>query len=587
VRADGSEAMTEPDGFFDLPEVILPPSGRVNVSFKKEGFATAQEALAAVPGERYVLDARLKPVDTAQEVDAQQDAMIMVIDDQGREKAMLELSAGSLIDASGNPVSGPATVEMTHGDPTQEIDIFPGEFEAAEGGSETPTMDLESFAFGEVSFMDDSGTELNQLDPQKPAILTLRLPDAFQTGGVRGGELKPGDTIPWWSYDETNGVWVQEDAEPTTPGMDDATVIADESGALFSQAGIVHASWWNSDKPISQSACLSVTVKTPQGSLVQGVRARAVGITYFGGSYAHSGADGRANFKVKRSDEITEMVRVFVRRGYWGKGIPDPALELATPSTESSLPDISACRAVEIIMEIEPFLQINEGTLAQGSRRFLGDGFKTNIGSVIYINDNDSDEDGKFDFEDDDGVAGERDMAFMRMELKPAGARIIDGKALLSFDSDSNGASKVRLWESELKEPGTEVSLPAEFDLSDLPKALWVEGIQGSETPRDVRFRLELLGQGGTGGLTSPPLEDPPADRVVATVLEIKSVRFVGKGNSLDKDNHLDRDEHPNASPEDYADETPKFMRVFPGARIDRVIGGKATLGNARDTVEV
>ncbi|MFQ6029974.1 MAG: hypothetical protein ACE5Q6_21075, partial [Dehalococcoidia bacterium] len=344
---------------------------------------------------------------------------------------------------------------------------------------------------------------------------------------------------------------------------------------------IVHASWWNADKPISQSACLTVTVMTNEGHPVRGVRVNARGVTYAGFSAGWTNQEGRADFRVKRSEETTEQVDVFVYTGYLRPGIPDPAIRVPTPSAESSLPDISACQPVEIKLELEPQLQITAGTLAQGLNYLMGDFAQTALGSVLYVNDNDSDGDGKFDFEDTDGVGGELDVVRLQLSLTPSGTRIGEGTALLSFAPEGNGQGKVKVWETRDKHPGTELTLPVELELNRLPLELYVEGIAPSESVRDVVFQLDL-GPIGGGPLAAPLTQTSKSSKAALTSLKVVSVRFEGMGNSATDTDQLDQDPHPNAVKGTYADKSPRAVRVFPGGR-----GIKKVLSPAKQVVKV
>jgi len=70
-----------------------------------------------------------------------------------------------------------------------------------------------------------------------------------------------------------------------------------------------------------------------------------------------------------------------------------------------------------------------------------------------------------------------------------------DDKVVLSLDQPAGGDAKIKVWNDENKT--SEVTLPEEYDATDLPKELWVEGVNKSSTNVDTGLKLHLKGDTG------------------------------------------------------------------------------------------
>ncbi len=175
------------------------------------------------------------------------------------------------------------------------------------------------------------------------------------------------------------------------------------------------------------------------------------------------------------------------------------------------------------------------------------------IGSMTCVNNDNDDRDGAFDG-DDVAVAGEDDLVKM-IARRPPGLNA--GQVELRI---TQGVTRVRVWAAP--EKGIIVLLPAIFNVADLPREFWIEGVQSSAQQRDVKFELRLLPQ---EGVAAKP------DEVDLTVVRVAASQWLGKGNSLRDDDTLDADPHMPA--------WPGARRVFPDAR--------ALAGAARDKVKL
>ena len=152
----------------------------------------------------------------------------------GTDGVGLELPPNALVDASGNRVSGKVDVTMTPVDiSTTARRAFPGSFSGIEpDGSSTPIL-----SYGASEFeLQQQGKPL-QLAPGKSATVTLPI---YSKTDQDGNNVEKGDTFPLWSFDASEGIWVQEGT---------GTVVESSkspSGFAF-EAKVGHFSWWNCD----------------------------------------------------------------------------------------------------------------------------------------------------------------------------------------------------------------------------------------------------------------------------------------------------------------------------------------------------
>lgn len=170
-------------------------------------------------------------------------------------------------------------------------------------------------------------------------------------------------------------------------------------------------------------------------------------------------------------------------------------------------------------------------------------------GAALFLNNDNDDTDNLIDLNDNNGVHPVDD-DLIRLDVKTPST------ATLSFDS---GREKLNIWRDPNKV--TKLTLPAQIDSST---TLWVEGINPSTTPADVRLRLEQIG-------------DPASRDIVSlSVLEVKDIRIIGKQNSYNDDDILDSNAHPSGA---------QGLRVFPDARIEDL--GFPVIGLPRDRVNI
>lgn len=314
VSAGNISTKTDINGAYLLEDVPVPDSKRIVVSYEKEGYGTYQRSLVAEGGETYAVEAKLLRYQLSESINNGTQAQTLSASDNAGTLVSLTLDTGSLNEDD-------VVVNIATGDPTTDAGraVFPGDYMAATTAGGEPNTPLESIAYTEITIVNAQGDELANLD--KPATLKVRLPDIYQTGGLKAGTYIAGHAdkgfIPWWSYDENNGTWIEEDADPATPTKDKATVI-DEAGILYAQAKVTHFSWWNADQPISEHACLCLKVVDENGDPIKDALVIANGVTYDGRSTPRkTDALGRVCLTIKRTTvpATPEMVKIHVEYG--------------------------------------------------------------------------------------------------------------------------------------------------------------------------------------------------------------------------------------------------------------------------------
>lgn len=321
--------VTDNNGFYDLNNISL-DAEQLTVDFSKSGYAFNQKVVPVTQGHySYSVYADMIQHQHAEVINADSvsDAVVAMPDPDdpsGSPVIDVHFPAGAI------PASGAVTVSVIRGDPTlpEGRAIFPGEYMGS--GSDDPADNtlLESIAFTEITLNDINGNEISEMN--QPVTVTIKLPAALQTQYIAG------DTIPWWSYDETTASWVREDADPITPEIDDALII-NEGGVLFGVAQVMHFSWWNIDKPISEHSCLCAEVIDENNLPVSGAILMADGVTYNGQSRRiATDTQGKACVTVKRSLDSESREKVHLAIEYGGLIFPYSAADDIEGEAEGS-----------------------------------------------------------------------------------------------------------------------------------------------------------------------------------------------------------------------------------------------------------
>jgi len=257
VAGTDATTSTGADGRFTLALDAATPAV---LKVRKTGYASSFRAAASASDNATVADrVLLLPVTSTQRFDPAQAAVLRVPGSAAR----VELVAGSLVRADGQPVSGTASVALTPIDPSADIAQMPGLMVDAASG-----VPIESLGALSVEFTDASGASLNLASGQ---TATIRIPATPAAGA--SGPLPA--TFPLYHLNETTGRWTQEGT---------ATLQTDPvTGAMYYEGAVSHFSTWNADRVIERAGVNFNAVQGGGACVVPaGLRVVSRGVDYNG-----------------------------------------------------------------------------------------------------------------------------------------------------------------------------------------------------------------------------------------------------------------------------------------------------------------
>ena len=232
---NGRSASTEDNGFYSFSDLTAGDS--IVATFRRSGYAstakslTVQAANAAAPV-CIIMASAADTVTISADVDTTQRS----------GDSAVTISAGSIVNANGDPVTGDVQLTATFLDPsTDEVQAFPGSFDDAESEA-GQDVSIESFGFAIYELTQD-GEEVN-LAAGATAEIEYVLPDNAQS------RFSVGDTIPLWEFDEQTATWLER-------GQGEVHEASDGSGRLAWSAAVDHFSAWNADLPIEEKSCIT------------------------------------------------------------------------------------------------------------------------------------------------------------------------------------------------------------------------------------------------------------------------------------------------------------------------------------------
>ena len=148
----------------------------------------------------------------------------------------LTVPADAFVTTSGELASGPATLAITPWDiSSDDLNAMPGNSQALDTTAER--VALISAGMMTVQAHSNTGEPL-QLAPGVEATLQLDLP----IDSINGQALDIGDTIPMWHFDESQGLWIEDE---TVLGI--VVASATSPVGLAVSAKVPHFSTWNWD----------------------------------------------------------------------------------------------------------------------------------------------------------------------------------------------------------------------------------------------------------------------------------------------------------------------------------------------------
>lgn len=262
---------TDADGRFKLS---APPGPAVVVIEAAEHVINVQR-VTLVDGPT-ALNVALLPEGPAVAVDATAGGEAM-----GARGARVIVPAGSLIDPAGMSIEGEVTVHLTPIDPSvpAEIDAAPGDFEART--TDGAVAQLESFGMLDVTIRQDDS--VLQVAPGMTLQISIPAPS---------GATNPPATMPLWSFDEAQGLWVEE-----------GTLTLDADAGVY-VGEIAHMSVWNADRALD-TTCISGKVVDAEGNPIPGARVRGRGVDYGGSDATMADAEGRFALLVRKDSTVS------------------------------------------------------------------------------------------------------------------------------------------------------------------------------------------------------------------------------------------------------------------------------------------
>ncbi|NUM34181.1 MAG: hypothetical protein HUU50_06535 [Candidatus Brocadiae bacterium] len=300
IEAGGKSVLSDANGFYRLENVPVPQDRRLIITFShKDGlFSSWQKAIQITEKEHNIAAILERAHIVKQEIPAH----------------------GKIESVGQGDITFPQEMAGQHttvyfGDPTGNgAATFPGDYLAKENRDDVSLM---SVSFAEITVTNSRGEKVTKLPA--PATVNLRLPESFQDGTilnpVTNQPYKEGDTIAWWSYNESTALWEKSDAFPNDSQKYDADVVAGADG-LYVRAQILHLSFWNGDTVLERSF-INVKVVDGDGNPLSGVHIEAKGISYSGRYFTSvTEEDGWArNVYLKRSFPNQETVKIVARYG--------------------------------------------------------------------------------------------------------------------------------------------------------------------------------------------------------------------------------------------------------------------------------
>ena len=273
VKAGSKQTTTAGDGSYTLTGVAN--GARIVVTASKSNFAyTSKIVMLSDTVTEASLDLSLLPVAFSDSFDASAGFTARVPGSPAR----VVIDAGSLVDANGNTITGNVTADLTPINPALDINLMPGDMTVSSGDP------IASYGAMTVEFSDASGNALN-LGTGESA--TIRIPVSNRGAGA------PPATIPLYYFDETQGVWIEEEAGTL-----------DSTGSYY-EGTVTHFSTWNADY-LYDSVSITGCVVDENGTRVANALVTMEGFDYNG--MASSRTDANGSFEVDSMQNGTSLV---------------------------------------------------------------------------------------------------------------------------------------------------------------------------------------------------------------------------------------------------------------------------------------
>lgn len=257
VKVGALQLAVDATGRVDFQNV---PPGRTVAQVTAFAYASAAVVSSVAPGANSDTIARLLPLGEPIPFQVSSGADVVKGD------VRVIIPANAVVNAQGQAVTGTVQMTVVPLDPTTDFDAMPGPLEGMAIGMINSVSLVSAFMADVVLW---SGANQLKLKPGAKAKLEFRLPDSMQQSYALG------DTLPAWSYDQTQGIWVEEGAGVIKDS-------AAEPGKLAWSTDVDHFTWWNADGvfPNTQN-CVHVKVLSADNQApIKGAKVRIVPDAY-------------------------------------------------------------------------------------------------------------------------------------------------------------------------------------------------------------------------------------------------------------------------------------------------------------------
>ncbi len=353
VKGRGVSASTDSKGQFVLN--LDPADGAQAVlSFAKDGYVTVYRRVKLVASNASRMDVTMSMVQAQQDLD---DASAGgTLNGAG---ITVKVDANVLVDASGQPVTGKVSFQLTHLDPAKASDLsaYPGTLTGKTESGKTTA--LQTYGVVDVTAM-QNGKKLQVADGK---ALTVNIPPP-------AGATNPPAKVALWSLDEQTGLWTQE-----------GYAEYDQANKVY-VAKIPHMSPWNLDQPL-ETTCIKGKVIDENGNAVGGGQVLFQGSDIYTSGDTISDDNGAFCMSTPRNQKIT-ITAIHPSGGGTQKAVTTPDTIVPYP------PQCDQCKDIGTITvksgyftdssgntkSCDQFMEKLNGTCAEGMKDY-GDCFKT------------------------------------------------------------------------------------------------------------------------------------------------------------------------------------------------------------------
>jgi hypothetical protein len=274
VLLDNASVQTAADGTYTLQGLSAAPSKVIR--FELAGYAINLAEVSLSENQVSLAHSRLTPLGATSTLAVATGGTVTV----PNSPAAVALPAGGLVNASGAPVTGNVTVEITPINPANDPANMPGSLNTVQEGA---TMQIESFGALQVNLKDAQGNPLQLATGQKA---TVRIPASSRAAG------RP-DDVPLYYLDEATGKWVQEGS---------ATLKSDATGQYY-EGTVTHFSTWNADR-IYETVFVQGCIVDAFGKPAPYGYVTTSGVNYSGNAAAYAALDGTFSAPVRHNSTV-------------------------------------------------------------------------------------------------------------------------------------------------------------------------------------------------------------------------------------------------------------------------------------------